>query len=539
MAAKGKDPGQPTPFFRRREVKGAIDRLSRVNNLTIFVGAGVGTELGLPGWAQLVRRLLADAIAGPRREIWKRHLREDEAAVVDRLLTEESLLGAATIAKARLGKRFHRSLHHALYGKEWKDGTLLIPSSVTGPARLASTTVEAIAAVYAAFAESGAQWSCDIVTTNYDPSLEEALMSMGIEASPWFDDANPPEDRGIDHPVRHLHGYLADDKTTDGEVVLTEADYHQEGAKKLSWQESYLRRRLGESTLLFVGTSLSDPDILSILFRSAEGRNPAVALLVDPSPADGVPDILPEPDACAQAASELRGERWRSAGVDVLKAAYISQPRQFLWEVAMHKRDPDAVSYGKRLVRWYQEQGEGMRLGIASASLFDLVQDGLSEFLAEVLEQVRNLVREGGHALPDEEALAIHVWLRSTLPLQLGPQEDPDLCAMAMIHCSDRAWRSPEAVDTRRIMLPTRRAALMSFCERRVVEHSFDGSDQWNYVLAAPVVLADDHSRLPVGAVTLVSTAPAHESVLTKLDLNIRQEIVEFLDEVVTGVLSD
>jgi hypothetical protein len=539
MPTKRKDHELPTPFFRQRDVKGAIDRLSRVNNLTIFVGAGVGTELGFPGWEKLVRRLLADAIAGPRREVWKRHLNEHEATVVDRLLSEESLLGAATIAKARLGKRFHRSLHHALYGKEWKDGTLLIPSSVTGPARLASTTVEAIAAVYAAFVNSGGRRSCDIVTTNYDPSLEEALQSVGIEASPWFDDGNPHEKSGIEHPIRHLHGYLADDRTTEGEVVLTEADYHQEGAEKLSWQETYLRRRLGESTLLFVGTSLSDPDILSILFRSAEGRDPAVALLVDPSPADGVPDILPKPDACARDASELRGERWRSAGVEVLKAAYISQPRQFLWEVAMHKRDPNAIPYGKRLVRWYQEQGEGIRLGIDSESLFELVQDGLSNFLTEVLEQVRNLVRDRGHSLPDEEALAIHVWLRSTLPLQLGPQEDPDLCAMAMIHCSDRAWRSPEAVDTRRIMLPTRRAALMAFCERRVVEHSFDGSDQWNYVLAAPVVLAEDYSRLPVGAVTLVSTAPAHESVLTKLDLDIRQEIVEFLDEVVTEVLSN
>ena len=59
------------------------------------------------------------------------------------------------------------------------------------------------------------------------------------------------------------------------------------------------------------------------------------------------------------------------------------------------------------------------------------------------------------------------------------------------------------------------------------------------FVLAAPVVLAEDYSRLPVGAVTLVSTAPAHESILTKLDLDIRQEIVEFLDEVVTEVLSN
>lgn len=526
------------PFFRQTAVKGAIRRLSGANHLTIFVGAGVGTEVGLPSWGQLVRRLLADAVAGPKGYAWRRPLSASNAAIVDRLLEEESLLGAATIAKARLGNRFQRSLHRSLYGEEWRDGTLLVPKSISPLERLGSTTVEAVAAIYSAFAASTESWSCDLVTTNYDSSLEEALAAVGIDAEPWFEDAAPGERTGIKHVVRHLHGYLTHDGEAGGSVVLTEADYHQEGAKKLSWQESYLRRRLAESTMLFVGTSLSDPDILSILFRSVEGRDPAVALLVEPSPSDGPPDILREPSPAVQAARALRGERWESAGVEVLEADYISQPRQFLWEVATHKRDPKAAPYVERLADWYRSSAEEIPLGLANQDLFEGVQDELSGYLAFVLEQVRDLVRDGRHASLDEESLAIHLWLRSTLPLRLGPQEDPDLCAMAMILCSDRAWRSPEAVDTRRVMLPTRRAAVKAFCERRVVEHSFDGSDQWNYVLAVPLVLEGEHSRLPVGAVTLASTAPGQKSMLTKMDLDMRQQIVEFLRDVVQGLLS-
>lgn len=527
------------PFFRQPVVTGAIHRLSGAKHLTIFVGAGVGTEIGLPSWSQLVRRLLADAVAGPKGYAWRRPLSDSDAAVVDRLLAEESLLGAATIAKARLGKRFPASLHRALYGKEWKDGTMLVPMSISPAGRLGSTTVEAVAAVYAAFAESSEQWSCDIVTTNYDSSIEEALAAAGIAAEPWFQDAAPPESTGIEHVVRHLHGYLTHSKKTGGNVVLTEADYHQEGAKKLSWQESYLRRRLSESTILFVGTSLSDPDILSILFRSVEGRNPAVALLVEPPTTEGVPDIVPDPDPCDRAARELRGERWTSAGVEVLETDYISQPRQFLWEVAMHKRDSKAEPYYERLVKWYRDCAQDIPLGLADRDIFESVQDELSEHLAFVLDRVHDLVRGGGHASFDDESLAIHLWLRSTLPLELGPQEAPELCAMSMILCSDRAWRSPEAVDTRLIMQPTRRAAVKAFCERRVVEHSFDGSDQWNYVLAVPLVLEEEDSRLPVGAVTLASTALGQESILTKLDLDIRQEIVEFLRDVVQELVSN
>jgi hypothetical protein len=110
---------------------------------------------------------------------------------------------------------------------------------------------------------------------------------------------------------------------------------------------------------------------------------------------------------------------------------------------------------------------------------------------------------------------------------------------MAMIVCSDRAWRSPEAVDTRRIMLPTRRASLKAFCERRVIEHSHDGSDQWNYAIAIPVVLAENDERLPVGAITLASTAPGQDSLLTRLSLQVREEIVDFLRGVAVVLLSN
>jgi len=530
------DDRRPSPFFRRPAVKHAIQDLARAEKLTIFVGAGVGTELGLPSWSQLVRRLLADAVAGPEGRVWRRHLSAEETSIVERLLVAESVLGAATIAKARLGKRFERSLRRALYGEEWRDQTLIAPWSDSQYRRLDSTTVEAIAAIYASFDEGNRE--CDLVTTNYDPSLEEALAAIGIDAKPWFGDPAPPQRDGIRHVVRHLHGFLTPDES-GGEVVLTEADYHEAGAQSFSWQESYLRRRLGESRMLFVGTSLSDPDVLSILFRTVKGgRDPAVAILVQPSPTEGVPDLPSAPDDTVDASKDLRDERWRSAGLDVLEADYISQPRQFLWEVALHARDPDATPYGDRLVDWYRSCSEDLLFGLTDDVFFRESQDALSGFFADVLWQVREIVRERGHPSIDDESLAVRLWLRSTLPLHLGLEEKPDLCAMAMIACSDRAWRSPEAVDTRRIMLPTRRAALQAFCERRVVEHSQDGRDQWNYVVAIPVVLTAGHSRLPVGAITLASTAGAENSLLTRLELEIREEIVNFLRGVAHGLLS-
>lgn len=532
-------PQSAPPFFQQRAVKKAIGRLAKARNLTIFVGAGVGTEIGLPTWPQLVRRLVSDAVAGSKGRAWRQPLTPANAEIVERLLERESLLSAATIAKARLGGRFQVALQRALYGTDWGDGTLYVPASGSEYRHLDSTTVEAVAAVYRAFSETAVgRWSCDILTTNYDLSLEEALGAVGIDAEPWFKDSEPEEGSGIEHVVRHLHGMMTSENRTDS-VVLTEADYHEAGADKLSWQESYLRRRLSESTMVFVGTSLSDPDILSILFRSAEDRSRAVALLVERSLDAGAPDIPPPIDPCAETYAELSAERWASAGLEILHSDYVSQPRQFLWEVAMHKRDPGATPYGERLVDWYCTAAAEFPLALATRQEFIAAQDALSDYTAGALDQIRKFVREDGHASIDDESLAIHLWARSTLPLHIGAVEEPDLCAMAMIVCSDRAWRSPEAVDTRRIMLPTRRAALEAFCDRRVIERSHDGSDQWNYVIAIPIVLAADFNRLPVGAMTLASTSSGKDSLLARLSLEGREHVVDYLRGVAEGLLSN
>lgn len=513
--------------------------MAKARNLTIFVGAGVGTEIGLPTWPQLVRRLVSDAVAGSKGKAWRRPLSAEDAAVVDRLLERESLLSAATIAKARLGNRFQGSLQRALYGRTWGDGTLYVPESGSQYGHLQSTTVEAAAAVYKAFLEhSTGRWSCHLVTTNYDLSLEEALAAAGIDADPWFNDADPDEESGLDHVVRHLHGVLTEEERLSN-VVLTEADYHQAGADALSWQESYLRRRLNESTMLFVGTSLSDPDILSILFRSAEYRSRAVALLVDGDGPDGPPDLPAEPDPCDASYEELSEERWDSAGLEVLRADYVSQPRQFLWEVAAHKADPSTPRYGQRLAAWYEKAASGLPLALAKSGEFNAAQNALSHYAAARLEDVRKFVREDGHSSIDAETLAIHLWCRGPLPLRLGAAPDPDLCAMSMIMCSDRAWRAPEAVHTRRIMLPTRRAAIQAFCERRVIEQSNDGSAQWNYLLAIPVVLSDGDARLPVGAVTLASTYSGKDSLLAKLSPKGLENVVDYLRGVAEVILAN
>lgn len=71
-------------------------------------------------------------------------------------------------------------------------------------------------------------------------------------------------------PVVHLHGYLGRDGT-DGQIILSEGDYQgmQFGA---AWQDDLVRTSLRDSTLVFVGTSLIDPNMLRYLHAVAREK---------------------------------------------------------------------------------------------------------------------------------------------------------------------------------------------------------------------------------------------------------------------------
>ena len=86
--------------------------------------------------------------------------------------------------------------------------------------------------------------------------------------------------------VRHLHGTLTVDGRDD-EVTLTEADYHKVDAHGIPWQETHLRQRFADSTVVFIGASLADEHLLRYIVRYAKSEKPPIALLVeDPDESD-------------------------------------------------------------------------------------------------------------------------------------------------------------------------------------------------------------------------------------------------------------
>ena len=116
-----------------------------------------------------------------------------------------------------------------------------------------------------------------IMTLNYDDLIEQALRDAP-------DAPDPHTISDSDHHVPagkcgifHLHGYLGRDGLPSGQIILSEADYMQM-QRGASWQEALVRSALMDSTLVFVGTSLLDPNVIRYLHGVAPPRAPTGTL---------------------------------------------------------------------------------------------------------------------------------------------------------------------------------------------------------------------------------------------------------------------
>ncbi len=218
---------QQTPLLRL---------LRRLHDLRVvpFVGAGVPMQVGLPGWPALVNALAAQVQA-------RRSASPRQRLPADPLLAVEHL-------RLALGDSYLPSLQRQF--------------ELT-PRHKAEIQTNALMKALAQL--ECAHW----VTTNYDLVLEEVLRttSQGVDSySCWADEVaincflmGQPRRRKR-RAVIHLHGLLSQPE----DVVLSESEY-QERYWRAAGGRVRLATLLSTWSALFVGTSLADEDMKSVL----------------------------------------------------------------------------------------------------------------------------------------------------------------------------------------------------------------------------------------------------------------------------------
>ncbi len=455
------------------ELTAVIERIGAdPRPLTVVVGAGASIEAELPSWPQLVEALVSEVAA-------ERLPRSEARGPWREAVLQEGLLAASAIARALSpdDADFVERLRQALY--RGRPTTHYLPQALAQQVAWLKREVT----------------ETTIVTANYDGLLEQAMRDVGLTVHSYVRWRNEAPGSAA---VYHVHGRLVPAYPATGRIVLSEDDYAQVQYPG-SWQERFMRRALDSTLCVFVGLSLSDPNLIRWLYRYAgdvPGPSPHVALFVRQATPTLDPDVR-------RALEEAARARWRRCGVEPVWADFFGESAQFLHEVALLRARRRTATFAERAAERLEE-GQAF-LAPGNPDLFRRAQDTMSPFLGRLLDRVRRIAGAAGVDLSSEE-LGLGLWAadhaRGTLTCWVT---------------ADRRFNDTRSLVPQPLAYASPWVAVQAVTRGVVVQQDPNVfASRWRLIRGIPLVVeeADGASRSIVGALTLTSMTPEKQSQL-------------------------
>jgi SIR2-like domain len=247
-----------------------LQRAWQQRQLVLFLGAGVSFDYGLPAWRNLVLELLFEEVADDSRlrQIainYRRAVSDwladyfDYGPIVLARLIEDHVIGTAGS-----GPLADRIANRARFLKRIQE---TIYADFAVPPR--RTALQVIADLIAKKPDRIQA----VVTFNFDDLLEQELRKRGVEPQPICTSVRA--DHGM-LPIIHAHGYIPQRGDPPvAEIVFTERDYHALTEGVFHWALTEIVWHLRHRTVLFIGLSMSDPNLRRLLDASlATGQPP-------------------------------------------------------------------------------------------------------------------------------------------------------------------------------------------------------------------------------------------------------------------------
>lgn len=207
--------------------------------VSFFLGAGVSIDAKLPGWEELMKRVIDQAFKDGVTT-----LKRDD---YDSLLKE---CGSSSIIMGRFLQTFFD-------GDEEKFKTAIRKALYQGVNKQPSDLAKSICKLVKYDKEN----ICSIITYNYDDLIEQGLKSINLDNIPVFGD--------IQHstalPIYHVHGYLPQKKDYPSNIVLSEKEYHEIYRRSFHWSNVEQLHAMQRSVCFFIGLSMADPNLRRLL----------------------------------------------------------------------------------------------------------------------------------------------------------------------------------------------------------------------------------------------------------------------------------
>lgn len=108
-----------------------------------------------------------------------------------------------------------------------------------------------------------------VLTYNYDDLLERALRNRYVQVVPIWEPSTMPANGDV--PIFYPHGYLKEAGGPLVPIVLAEEDYHAYATDGYGWRNLVQLRQFSTSSCLFIGCSLTDPQVRRLLWVAKKG----------------------------------------------------------------------------------------------------------------------------------------------------------------------------------------------------------------------------------------------------------------------------
>ena len=216
------------------------------NKLVLVLGAGVSMGFGLPDWPTLLQKLMITTI-------------EQEPEVSSAL---SRLFSAVFAPSSVMAGRYLQKYY------EDKDASF---EEAVRKALYENLDIEADAPlmdeiVHLCVAPGRSPTLDSIITYNFDDLLEQRLELLDIEL-PYKAIYADGMHAGNRLPIYHVHGYLPSqgDISDKNRITLGESVYHKQYTDIYSWNNIVQINKFTDFDCLFIGSSLTDPNIRRLL----------------------------------------------------------------------------------------------------------------------------------------------------------------------------------------------------------------------------------------------------------------------------------
>ncbi|SDF86862.1 SIR2-like domain-containing protein [Paenibacillus sp. cl6col] len=243
------------PDFIENQRDKYIDNLRRCffnDELVLFLGAGVSRDAKIPMWDNLVTDLLVSLLSNKLKE-FNINLSEDERDFIIKNIkysNGNSPLLMARYIRQGLKELFNETLTQILY------------KSCVNESKLLTAITKLCKPVRNGVGIRG------VVNYNFDDLIEYNFAKHDISHRTIFREGDIPTRDELG--VYHVHGFLPQDgkdrtELTKSLLVFSEEGYHSLMLDPYSWSNLIQLNYLRENTCLFIGLSLTDPNLRRLL----------------------------------------------------------------------------------------------------------------------------------------------------------------------------------------------------------------------------------------------------------------------------------